>query len=51
MEKPFKFVALDSTVDTLASLIDRENKALLVRDDAQQVHIITQADLLTAMTA
>ena len=51
MEKPFKFVALDSTVDVLASFIDRENKALLVRDDQQQAHIITQADLLTAITA
>lgn len=51
MEKPFKFVALDSTLDVLASFIDRENKALLVRDEAQRVHIITQADLLTALTA
>jgi cystathionine beta-synthase len=51
MEKPFKIVALDSTLDVLASFIDRENKALLVRDEAQQVHIITQADLLTALTA
>jgi cystathionine beta-synthase len=51
MEKPFKFVALDSTLDVLASFIDRDNKALLVRDEAQRVHIITQADLLTALTA
>ena len=50
MDKPFKFVALDSTVDTLSSLIDRENKALLVRDELNSVHIITQADLLAAMT-
>ena len=50
MDKPFKFVALDSTVDTLSSLIDRENKALLVRDATDAVHIITQADLLAAMT-
>jgi cystathionine beta-synthase len=50
MDKPFKFVALDSTVDTLSSLIDRENKALLVRDELNAVHIITQADLLAAMT-
>ncbi|HEV7348484.1 cystathionine beta-synthase [Telluribacter sp.] len=50
MDKPFKFVALDSTVDTLSSLIDRENKALLVRDESNRVHIITQADLLAAMT-
>lgn len=50
MDKPFKFVALDSTVDTLSSLIDRENKALLVRDETNAVHIITQADLLAALT-
>ncbi|WP_266368019.1 cystathionine beta-synthase [Tellurirhabdus rosea] len=50
MDKPFKFVGLDNTVDVLSSLIDRENKALLVRDETEQVHIITQADLLAAMT-
>jgi cystathionine beta-synthase len=50
MDKPFKFVGLDNTVDVLSSLIDRDNKALLVRDEAQHVHIITQADLLAAMT-
>lgn len=50
MDKPFKFVGLDNTVDVLSSLIDRENKALLVRDELDQVHIITQADLLAAMT-
>ncbi len=50
MDKPFKFVALNSTIDTLSSLIDRENKALLVRDETDTVHIITQADLLAAMT-
>ncbi|WP_373514004.1 cystathionine beta-synthase [Persicitalea sp.] len=50
MDKPFKFVALNSTVDTLSSLIDRENKALLVRDEGNAIHIITQADLLAAMT-
>lgn len=51
MDKPFKFVGLDNTVDVLSSLIDRDNKALLVRDENDQVHIITQADLLAAMTA
>ena len=51
MDKPFKFVGLDNTVDALSSLIDRENKALLVRDESEQVHIITQADLLAALTA
>lgn len=50
MDKPFKFVGLDNTLDVLSSLIDRDNKALLVRDDTEQVHIITQADLLAAVT-
>ncbi|MFN8356620.1 MAG: cystathionine beta-synthase [Spirosomataceae bacterium] len=50
MDKPFKFVGLDNTVDVLSSLIDRENKALLVRDELNQIHIITQSDLLVAMT-
>lgn len=51
MDKPFKFVGLDNTIDSLSSLIDRDNKALLVRDEKEQIHIITQADLLAAMTS
>lgn len=50
MNPPFKFVGLDNSLDVLASLIDKENKALLVRDEENKVHIITQADLLSAMT-
>jgi cystathionine beta-synthase len=49
MEKPFRFVGLDNTVDALSSLIDKHNKALLVRDEFNQVHIITQHDLLMAL--
>jgi cystathionine beta-synthase len=51
MDPAFKFVGMDNTLDVLSSLIDKENKALLVRDDYNRVHIITQADLLTAMTS
>jgi cystathionine beta-synthase len=50
MGQPFKFVGLDNTLDVLSSLIDKETKALLVRDEENKVHIITQADLLAAMT-
>jgi cystathionine beta-synthase len=50
MDKPFIFVGLDNTVDALSSLIDKHNKALLVRDEQNKVHIITQHDLLTALT-
>jgi cystathionine beta-synthase len=49
MEKPFKFVGMDYTIDALSSLIDKDNKALLVRDEKNEVHIITQADLLAAL--
>lgn len=51
MESPFKVVGMDNTLDVLSSLINRENKALLVRDELNQVYIITQSDLLSAMTS
>ncbi|MGD1841107.1 MAG: cystathionine beta-synthase [Thermonemataceae bacterium] len=50
MGKAFTFVGMDNTLDVLSSLIHKENKALLVRDEQNAVHIITQADLLMAMT-
>ena len=50
MDKPMLFVAPDSTLDVLSSLLSNENKAVLVRDDEQKVHIITQHDVLKAMT-
>ncbi|MGY6559720.1 MAG: cystathionine beta-synthase [Nitritalea sp.] len=49
MEPSMKFVALDSTLDVLSSMVDKE-KAVLVRDTQNQVHIITKHDLLEAMT-
>lgn len=51
MDKPMLFVAPDSTLDVLSSLLNRENKAVLIRDEEQKVHIITQHDLLHAMTS
>jgi cystathionine beta-synthase len=35
----------------LSSLLNKSNKAVLVRDESEQVHIITQHDLLKAMMA
>lgn len=49
MEEPMKFVALDSTLDVLSSMVDKE-KAVLVRDNGHQIHIITKHDLLAAIT-
>lgn len=49
MEEPFIFVAIDSTIDVLTSLINEGHKALLTRDTNKEVHIITQADLLSTL--
>lgn len=51
MDKPMQFVALDTTLDVLSSMLNKNNKALLVRDDTRKVHIITQHDILKAMTS
>ena len=51
MDNTMQFVGLDSTLDVLSSMLNKNNKALLVRDQHQKVHIITQHDILKAMTA
>src|SRR6478752_4068569 len=50
MDKPMLFVAPDSTLDVLSSLLNKKNKAVLIRDAQEKVHIITQHDVLKAMT-
>ncbi len=50
MDKPFQFMALNSTLAVLSSFINNENKALMVRDAENNAHIITQQDLLMAIT-
>ena len=49
MEDSMQFVALDSTLDVLSSMVERE-KAVLVRDEKHRVHIITKHDILAAIT-
>lgn len=51
MDKPMQFVALDSTLDVLSSLLNKNSRALLVRDQLHAVHIITQHDILKAITS
>ena len=51
MDAPFQFVGMDNTVDVLSSLIRKHASALLVRDENNQVHIVTQSDLLMAISA
>lgn len=50
MGKPFQFVSIYSTLDVLSSLLDHKNKAVLVRDKENKVHILTQQDVLLAMS-
>ncbi|HNP19098.1 MAG TPA: cystathionine beta-synthase [Fulvivirga sp.] len=50
MDSPIPFVAMDNTLDVLSSMINKNNRAVLVRDSAHQVHIITHHDILKAMS-
>ena len=50
MDKPFVFVGLDETIDTLSSVMDQNSrKAVLVRDENGTIKIITRHDLLLAL--
>jgi cystathionine beta-synthase len=48
MDVPFKFIALNTTVDTISSMMNHGDKALMVLDDKNEAHIITKQDLLMA---
>ena len=49
MDKPMQFVAVDSTLDVLSSMLGKNNRAVLVRDEHDKVHIVTQHDVLQAL--
>ncbi|NJM94307.1 MAG: cystathionine beta-synthase [Cytophagales bacterium] len=49
MGEPFQMVAEDTSIDVLSTLLTKDNPALMVRDEAGQLHIITQQDLLLGM--
>lgn len=50
MDSAFQFVSPHDTLDVMSSMLGSKIKALLVRDENNSVHIITQSDLLVAMT-
>ena len=50
MDKPFPFVSSLETIDVLSSMIRNDLKALMTRDSHNNPQIITQSDLLVAMT-
>ncbi len=49
MDPPFQFVPADTTLDVLSSMINRNNPALMVRDQCSLPRIITRHDLLEAI--
>jgi cystathionine beta-synthase len=49
IEPPFPVVAFDTPVEKLSHLINRENGAVLARDEAGNFHIVTKYDVIDAL--
>ncbi|MFK7952462.1 MAG: pyridoxal-phosphate dependent enzyme [Ekhidna sp.] len=50
MDAPFQFVSSLETIDVLSSMLSKDRNAVMIRDENNLPHIITQSDLLMAMT-
>jgi len=48
--KPFPFVDLNASIDKISSMINRDNIAVLVEDDKANIEIITQYDIINAIS-
>lgn len=51
MTAPFPFVDLNTSIDRLSSLINKDNNAVLVEDADGKLEIITQYDIINAISA
>ena len=49
MEKPFPVVAIDTAVEKLGNLINKENGAVLAKDESGNYHIVTKYDIIQAL--
>ncbi|MGN6166516.1 MAG: pyridoxal-phosphate dependent enzyme [Flavisolibacter sp.] len=49
MEKAFPLVAIDTAVEKLGSLINKENGAVLAKDESGNYHIVTKYDIIQAL--
>ncbi|MEC5144335.1 pyridoxal-phosphate dependent enzyme [Chitinophaga sp. 212800010-3] len=49
MQPPFPMVALDTPIEKLAVYINRENGAVLTKDESGHHHIITKYDIIQAL--
>ncbi|WP_316844575.1 pyridoxal-phosphate dependent enzyme [Pedobacter psychrodurus] len=50
MTSTFPFVDLNTSIDKISSLINRENSAVLVEDETGKIEIITQYDIINAIS-
>jgi cystathionine beta-synthase len=51
LEKPYPVVAFDTPLERLSSLINRQNGAVLGKDDSGNYHIVTKYDVIQALGA
>ncbi len=49
LESPFPLVAFDTSVEKISHLIDKENGAVLAKDEAGNYHIVTKYDVLQSL--
>ena len=49
MDAAFAVVGLDTPVEKLGTLINKENGAVLAKDDSGNFHIVTKYDVLQAL--
>lgn len=48
--KPFPFVDLNTSIDRISSLINKENSAVLVEHESGRIEIITEYDIINAIS-
>lgn len=49
MDQPYPMVAIDTPVERLVKLINRENGAILSKDESGNLHIITKYDIIQSL--
>jgi cystathionine beta-synthase len=49
LEKAYPIVAFDTPVERLSSIINKENGAVLSRDEAGNFHIVTKYDIIQSL--
>jgi len=51
MTASFPFIDLNTSIDKITSIINKDNMAVLLEDDLGNIEIITQYDIINAISA